>query len=282
MAGGAALVGGAGRLVKRATVTLRDTPHYRRDAFVAGLSRLGYSVTCQTAAPRIVDRGDVLVTWNRSPWQETMCRQVEQAGGFVMVAENGWIGADEDGHQLYALCRSHHNGIGTWPTGDGARWASMGVELKPVRRDGDFILVLPQRSIGEPGVAMPVGWRDDVIRRLRPLTDRRIVVREHPGKMPRPPLEPALDGCWAAVTWGSGAGIHAIAAGVPVFYDLPGWIGGTAGMLLPLMEEDGFLDAWLDVHNRLAMFETLAWAQWRVREIASGEAFEWLLSLRSS
>ena len=73
-------------------------------------------------------------------------------------------------------------------------------------------------------------WTVDVVSRLRRFTDREIRVRAHPGARPHPPLTPDLADCWAAVTWGSGAGVKALCEGVPVFHELAGWIGACQGM----------------------------------------------------
>jgi hypothetical protein len=117
---------------------------------------------------------------------------------------------------------------------------------------------------------MPGGWLADVHKRLSRLTDRRLVIRRHPGPDKTEPYD-ALRGAWAAVTWGSGAGIKALSVGVPVFHEFPSWIGAPAARL-------GIEDIekpWLG--DRLPMFQRLAWAQWTLAEIASGEAFRCLL-----
>lgn len=207
--------------------------------------------------------------WNRRAHEEYTVKAFERVGARVVVAENGYIGRDEEGGKLYALALTHHNGCGEWPVGSG-RWPSFGIECAPWRRDGDFILVLPQRSIGCPGVAMPVGWLDDIVPRLKALTKRPIRVRPHPGISKEDPYE-ALRGAWAAVTWGSGAGIKSIVGGVPVFHDLPDWIGGPAARPVGHEIEDPYLG------DREPMLERLAWSQWRKSEIASGEALKWLL-----
>jgi hypothetical protein len=147
------------------------------------------------------------------------------------------------------------------------------VELKPWREKGDHILVLPQRGVGPPGVAMPQGWADRTRKILKRTTKRPIHVRPHPGRNPCP-LEPDLKNCWAAVTWGSGAGIKAICAGIPVFYEFPAWIGGSAAR--PYCKES------IDIENpytgnRDPMLLSLSWAQWTVHEIAEGTPFKLLL-----
>lgn len=250
---------------------LRDTPHYRHEAFVEGLKAVGYRVSRHVGRPPAPD--DVLLIWNRQNVQIQVAKEYEAAGAHVLVAENGWLGADQDGHQLYAIAKNHHNGPGRWFQGAEDRFSPLNVPVEPWRSSGDHILVLPQRGIGPPGVAMPAGWLETVVRRLKQVTGRRISIHLHPGRE-RPDLSPFFRNCHAAVTWGSGAAIKAIVAGVPVFYELPDWIGAPAAQFGIQEIERPHLG------DRLPMLLRLAWAQWRTDEIAAGIPFRHLLELR--
>jgi hypothetical protein len=248
-----------------AVCMIRPQPHYRREAFASGLAKAGYSVTFDHRKP---NPGDVLVIWNRYAHYDRLAKAFEAARASVLVVENGWVGDQKH----FAIARSHHNGAGTWVVGTEDRWSALDLALKPWRRDGEHILVLPQRGIGEDGVAMPAGWAASAYARLRQRTRRPIRVRPHPGREPHPPLDPDFENCWAAVTWGSGAAIHAIVAGIPVFHELPKWIGGRAASFGIDRLEEPFLD------DRRPMLERLAWAQWNEAEVAAGEPFRWLLT----
>lgn len=253
-----------------AACVIRSGPSYRQEQFVRGLKACGFRVELKAAVRP--DSGDIIVVWNRYGQFERYAKRYEDRGCPVIVAENGWIGQTPDGHKLYALCRDHHNGAGRWKEGTEDRWSPLGIELKPWRSDGTHILVLPQRGIGPPGVAMPGGWLDDVVRRLRKATRRPVRIRKHPG-LEKTPLEPDLEDCWACVTWASGAAIKAMAAGIPVFHELERWIGAPAARFGMADLENPFLG------DRLPMFRRLAWAQWSIEEIATGEPFRRLLSI---
>lgn len=252
-----------------AACLIPQSVYYRRPAFVSGLEKLGYRVTLQ-AKPDPVP-GDVLVIWNRHR-DRLAADNYDRGGATVIVAENGYIGCDENRHQLNALALSHHNGAGEWYVGEEGRWRQQGIKLKPWRSDGEFILVLPQRGIGPEGVAMPRQWAREVVDRLRKVTRRPIRVRPHPGK-DKSDLAPDFDNCWAAVTWGSGAAIKAIVAGVPVFHEFERWIGASAARFGLDDLEDRFLG------DREPMLNRLGWAQYSESEIASGEPFRYLLRL---
>ena len=254
-----------------AAIMIPSSPSYRRDAFEAGLKRLGYSVEFGTRARPTP--ADIIVVWNRRSANAVDATKYEKIGATVLVTENGWIGADDKGNKLYALAKGHHNGAGWWPVGNEDRWTRLGIELKPWRKDGRHILVLPQRGIGEPGVAMPRGWAQDAMDRLKAVTRRPVKLRQHPG-FNKTPLEPVFEDCWAAVTWASGAAIKAIVAGIPVFHEMPSWLGGPAARRGIADMETPYLG------DRMPMLNRLSHGQWGAEEIKSGEPFARLLELK--
>ena len=257
----------------RAHCLIRPQPHYRREAFVAGLAAAG----CDLAAgpPAKPGADDVLVIWNRYGAQHALAERYERAGATVIVAENGYLGVDDQGRQLYALARRHHAGAGSWFVGAADRWAALGIEVEPWRQDGDHVLVLEQRGIGPPDVVAPRGWADGVAKRLQAGARRPVRIRRHPAGQTQPAttLGDDLAGAWAVVVWASGAGLKAIVAGVPAFYEMPFWIGaGAARFGVKEIERPFAHDG-----RRLMMLHRLAWAQWTVHEIENGEPFRHLL-----
>lgn len=251
-------------MARRAALILRHSESYRRDQFAIGLRRLGFEVADHTERRPHAD--DLLVLWNRRRASEPDVLRYQAAGAPVIIAENGYL--PSAAAKQFALALNAHNGAGRWWIGPSPRFA---VDLAPWRAQGEHILVLLQRGIGEQGVAMPTGWPSMIARRLADMTDRKIIVRRHPG-MRGPPLAPDLVNAWAAVTWGSGAGVKAIAAGVPVFHDFGRWIGAAASK--PLFNadlEDPFLG------DREEFLRHITWAQWSVDEIANGHALEMVL-----
>jgi len=269
---------------RAAYLLLRDEPHYRADAFAAGLQAAGCRVMrggTDQAGP-----GDVVVTWNCYGDSANQARRARARGAVHLVAENGYLGTDRpgdrDGRQLYALARDAHNGAGWWPhkAGDGEgdapgdRWAALGIDLQPWRAPAakPLALVCPQRGIGSPPAQMPDGWGSEV---KRALVQAGIMarLRPHPGRhAPTVPLAADLKDASCVVVWGSKAGIEAIVAGVPVFHAMPGWIGaGAAVQGLPRLPLRPFLG------ERLPMLRRLAWAQWTLAELAGGLPFRLLL-----
>jgi hypothetical protein len=244
---------------------VRSGPHYRADGFAAGLRACGYEVRQNISRPPVP--GDVLVIWNRYSSYEDRAEQFERAGCRVVVAENGYFGADAQGRRLYALSLGeHHHGGNRFPAGNVAG-------LQPWRTDGDHILVVGQRGIGSKMMRSPQEWIDGTIAdRLAVRTRRPVRFRKHPGKdAPAVPLAADLMGCHAVVVWHSAAGVEALLAGVPVFYAAPRWIAEKAAASLEGADlENPFLG------DRSAGLANAFSNQWSIDEIASGEAFRCL------
>jgi hypothetical protein len=198
--------------------------------------------------------GDVLVTWNRVGIGQHSASVFEKAGLPVIVTENAAWGNDFAGGRWHTLARNRHNTAGMFPIGDDSRWDSLGINLAEWRTGGETV-ILPQRGIGSPPTAMPARWVDKAQQRHKGR------IRAHPGVRDCVPIETDLADCSHVVTWGSGAAIKALLMGIPVTSYMPDWIG----------EQDN-TDA-----GRLAMFRRLAWAQWQLSEIESGEPFARLI-----
>lgn len=249
---------------------VRDQPHYRRDAFDAGLKRAGYKLVPPGAAGTPT-REDVLVVWNRSASMGEAANKWEARGGTVLVAENGYAGKDKEGRQFYALAKHGHNGSGRWPVGIDGRWEALGIELQPWRKDGKHILIPAQRGIGSKTMASPHAWHGKAAGKLRTTQKRPVVVRAHPmGKKPAKPLAMDMAGAWCTFIWGSSVGVHSLIAGIPVVYDAPHFICEgccTRGM--------GTIEApMMDDARRLAAMQRMACGQWSVDELASGFPFD--------
>lgn len=256
-------------MVRRAQCSLPDGPNYRKPVFVAGLRAAGYEVESRVAKP---GPGDILVIWNRTASRELEAQRFEYAGASVLVCENGYLGKEWRGRKWFAMAWGHHVGAGKWPDGGAERWDSWGVELAPWHNGGRETVILAQRGIGEPGVASPPNWAQDLQRRIGGR------IRQHPGaEAPAVPLVDDLKDAASVVTFHSAAALKALILGVPVWYAFDRWIGARAAR--PLAEFGG--EPKRDDAERLAMFRRLAWAMWNVEEVASGEPFRRLACMSS-
>lgn len=238
--------------MKKAWLNLRHPIPKRREAFISGLERIGYAVV-ENVTTRPGDQ-DIFVTWNRIGAGRVTAATFEARGLPVIVTENASWGNDFGFGHWYTLAREYHNMAGRFAVGGPERWDSLGEVLAPWKPEGET-LILPQRGIGPVGVAMPPDWPH--------LTQKRTKarVRPHPGTGRCVPLEQDLARVGHVITWGSGAAIKAVMMGIKVTSEMPQWIG----------EQDNTDE------GRLSMFRRLAWAQWQLDELATGEPFARLL-----
>lgn len=256
--------------MSRAVCMLRNDLVYRRNAVCDGLKAAGFDVVDHFDSS---NEHDVLVIWNRYGGWHEIAQAYERRGSRVIVMENGYLGKKWIGDEWFAMSVGHHSGLGTWGIGGPERWDSLGVKLADWCPDADTPrpLILAQRGIGESGIASPVGWAESVQHRIGGR------IRPHPGKhAPAVPIEVDLEGVSEVVTWHSAAALQSLCLGVPVWYDCFGWIG--AGACRPLSEWPGAPKK--DSAARLAMFQRLAWANWRLDEIQNGQAFTSVLGIR--
>lgn len=238
----------------RCSLRIPDSTNYQRADWKAGLTAAGYTV-CDFQRP---EKGDLLVIWNRSHRDEQAAQAFEAVGGHVLVAENGYLGKWWNGHKWFALSANHHNGAG-WIPHLPERWDRYAVPFGEWRRTGSEIVALPQRGIGEVGVAMPRDWKPPVKCRIRP----------HMGIKPCVDLAEDLQNARAVVTWGSGAAIKCLLWGIPVFYEFPQWIGRLAATHTSIADYDR---PWHP--DRLPVFQKVLSGMWTDSEIRSGQPFE--------
>lgn len=237
-----------------AYLNLRNGVPERREAFINGLSRIGYKVVNASPAhkPKI---GDIFVTWNRIGASDAVARSFESKGCAVIVVENASWGNDFIGDRWYHISKKYHNVNGAFYIGDDERWDSIGVELSDWRDSGETVILM-QRGIGPRKTRMPPYFRN-YLKKNYP----GIRIRQHPGTKKAISLDDDLSNAGKVITWGSGAAIKALMMGIKVESHMPNWIG----------EQDNTDE------GRLAMFRRLSWAQWRLSEIDSGTPFMNLL-----
>lgn len=262
----------------RAWCLIRSQPHYRKEAFDAGLRAAGYQVI--VGHPETARPGDALVIWNRGFDTAGYAAEFERRGGTVIVAENGYLGLCPERRQYYALAIGGHNGSGRWHVFAEDRFAQLGIEVKPWCSNPDgHIMVFGQRGIGATAMASPPNWHLDVAAKLRKIQKREVRVSVHPGP---PAIDPAvtaktiaeLQGAYCAVVWSSARGVRALVEGIPVIYQAPHWIMECAAAHdLAMIDRMG---EWQRENLRKGSLHHMSWAQWSVDEIYAGTPFKFL------
>lgn len=145
------------------------------------------------------------------------------------------------------------------------RWEALGVKVKPWRKTGKHIVVVPvSRFVAAYNGFNASDWLGSTLAKLKEVTDRPVMIKP---KDSDAPIEEVLDGAWALVTMESNAAIDALVAGVPVFAGVSAAVAPIANMELDLIESPPMGD-------REGLFSMLAYQQWTIDEIVSGEARE--------
>jgi len=203
------------------------------DAFANSLNVNGHVVVYND------NSADVNVIWsvlfngrmarNQSIWEQQKPTIVLEVGGIKRGTtwKVGLNGINRDGDYL--------------PSGnDSTRASLLGLELKPWKYNGEYILIAGQHDKSLQWKDMPAmaTWVHDTITFIRAQTDRPIIFRPHP-RCPLPAIEHDFNGVrrqeplqikgsyddfdmqfnniWATVSWSSNPGIHSVINGVPAF-----------------------------------------------------------------
>lgn len=244
--------------MKTAYLYLRHGVPERRAAWHSGLDRTGYTVVDVDAPGSIRPKrdSDIYIGWNRHLEGAGAADRFAAAGCRVLITENATWGNGFMGGHWYTVARDYHNVAGTFRPDGAGRWDAIGAELGEWRTSDGETVVLASRGIGPIAHRQPFGWPEHAQR----VHGGRI--RRHPGNRPALPLLDDLKRAGLVVTWGSGAAVLALIAGMPIISHMPHWIA----------EQDNTDE------GRLAMLQRLAWAQWRIEEIAAGEPIARLLT----
>ena len=165
----------------------------------------------------------------------------------------------------------------------GDRWERLGITLKPERQNGRHILVCGASAKMHRflGLSEPSVWARDVISQLRETTARPIVYRPKPSWRERVavpgaglspsgrPLRDDLVDCHAVVTYATTVAADAIFAGVPAVA-----LGPSIARPVSSQTLEGIDQITMPSQDKVRRWaESMAYCQWTVDEMASGEAW---------
>lgn len=201
-------------------------------------------------------------------------RIIEQHMGKLLVLERGFVRRDE----YWSAGWSGINGGADFNTAKALpsdRWDALGVELKPWRQGGEFVLVCGQVPWDVTVQHTDhLAWCQHIVLWLL-LEGYQVRFRPHPYAVkrgvqygvrcplsdPRASLQDDLQGALACVTYNSNAGVEALIEGVPVLVDGPRSM--AAPLASPSIRE-------LKREERQPWASALAYSQWTEAEMQQG------------
>lgn len=263
----------------RITVVGKDTSDYQRQhktAMVIGLTSLGFDAI-ESIYGRYI-KTEVVAVWG---WR--LGQELRDQGHEVIVMERGYLG---DRFSYTSLGWNGLNGYATFPEINDKTMDrfSKFAELKPWKTNGEYILILGQ----VPGDKSLKGrnlnsWYEEIAEEAADAHRLPVYFRPHPlaykkGVVFRPrnalsqdcSLEEALAKAKLAITFNSNSGVDAVINGIPA-----------------MCADEGSM-AWdmcshsvsqIVTPDRSLWAASLAWKQWSLKEIKSGEALKPLLRL---
>ena len=186
-------------------------------------------------------------------------KKAKRVGRETFYLDHGYIGAKHyDGyyrvarHGRQSIIDPDHN----WPTD---RFEKLGVEIKPWRKSGNTILIIPPTNAIAHfyGIDGPQ-WLGGVMFNLAKHTDRSSAVKKKEDGV----LADALADAWCVVTHSSNVAVDALIEGVPVI-TLGESIAAPLAWNYPDIERPYYPERENWLHG-------VAWQQWTLSEMRSG------------
>lgn len=177
--------------------------------------------------------------------------------------DHGYFNRTPNG--MLAKCTGYYRvGYNTfWNSGEGDyswdRFNSFGIKLRPWRKNGDHIVIVPPSRYMGPFLNR-IWWLEKTKEELSKYTDRKLVVSTKP-KSGGVPLSEALINAWALVTDHSNSAIDAMIKGIPAIMTHPD-------------RKLGSLEEIENPPKSRNLLKNLAHRQWTIDEMWNGLAWE--------
>ncbi len=162
---------------------------------------------------------------------------------------------DLDGYFRIVYNDFIHNGMGDYPND---RLKKLDLKFLKQKKTGNYIILSEPSEVMKKVYNVPY-WTNDTIKLIKKYTDRKVVVHN---KFSKQPLKELLINAWAFISLQSTAGFMAMLNGVPSYFTDKNlnYISKLEDIEKPIIN--------------YKIFNNLAYGQWTLREIESGEAWE--------
>ncbi len=147
-----------------------------------------------------------------------------------------------------------HDGKGNYPND---RLKKLNLKILDQKKFGDYIILSEPSDTMKKVYDVPK-WIDDTVNIVKKYSDRKLIVHN---KFSKQPLKDLLKNAWAFVSLQSTAGFIAMASGVPSYF--------THNSLKHIGKIKDIENPVIDYN----IFNNLAYGQWTLKEIETGEAW---------
>ncbi len=148
-----------------------------------------------------------------------------------------------------------HDGKGNFPSD---RLQKLNLTILDQKKTGSYIILSESSETMKKMHNVPL-WTEDTIKLVKKYTDRKLIVHN---KFSKEPLNSLLKDAWAFISLQSTAGFMAMLNGIPSYF--------TESTLRHISEIQNIENPSIDYN----IFNNLAYGQWTLKEIESGEAWE--------
>ena len=253
------------------------------DAFAHSLVAAGHDVVWNDPVCDIDVIWSVLFNGRMAPNKAIWERAVAQSKQVVVLEVGGIKRGTTWKVGLNGINRDAYFGPNN---NDDKRARLLGLEAKPWKYNGEYILICGQHDKSLQWVDMPSmsQWVHSTISYIRARTDRPIIFRPHP-RCRLPAIEHEFknvkrqdpkqihgtyddfdmkfDNIWATVSWSSNPGIHSVINGVPAFTGPSSLAFDVADQKLDNIENPLYPD-------RTQWLNDYAWTEFTIEEISKG------------
>ena len=165
---------------------------------------------------------------------------------------------DLDGYFRIVKNNFWHDGSGTKPND---RFNKLSIDIKDIKKGGDYI-ILSEPVLEATNFYNLHNWKENTIKKIKKYSDRKIILHNRTSEVK---LDDLLKNAWAFVSDHSSAGLKAMLEGIPSYFTNP------------TLSKIGSIEN-IEKHEiNYNVFNNLAYGQWTLKEIESGEAWENLL-----
>ena len=162
---------------------------------------------------------------------------------------------DLDGYFRIVYNNYIHDGSGNYPKD---RLEKLNLKFRDINKNGKYII------LSEPSKTMKEfynvkSWVENTTKLVKNFSDRELIIHN---KFSKEPLDELLMNAWAFVSLQSTAGFKAMIKGVPAYFTDPSL--KNIGLIKDIEKHE----------INYSIFNNLAYGQWTINEIQSGEAWD--------